>query len=102
MLEFFFKYASIELNYFFRILCWQPLRGAGSVSSLDSKHHKVSSSSKSAGGAMTEQQELERITHEKLALEAKVTELTSYQSEVMALRSEVQKLQVGPQPVVEI
>jgi hypothetical protein len=83
-------------------MCWQPLRGAGSVSSLDSKHHKVSSSSKSTGGAMLEQQELERITREKLALEAKVTELTTYQSEVMALRSEIQKLQVSQQPAVEI
>jgi hypothetical protein len=68
------------------------------VSSLNSKQQKVSSSSKSVGSAMVEpdpvQQELERITHEKLALEAKVTELTSYQNEVMALRSEVQKLQV--------
>ncbi|XP_069700967.1 cytospin-A-like isoform X2 [Periplaneta americana] len=79
----------------------QQLRGAGSVSSLDSKHHKVhpslSSSSKATGGGMVElevvQQELEHITREKLALEAKVTELTTYQSEVMALRSEVQKLQ---------
>ncbi|XP_021921793.1 cytospin-A-like isoform X2 [Zootermopsis nevadensis] len=71
----------------------QPLKGAGSVSSLDSKHHKVSSSSKSTGGAMLEQQELERITHEKLALEAKVAELAAYESEVMALRSEVRKLQ---------
>jgi hypothetical protein len=40
------------------------------------------------------QQELERITREKLALETKVTELTSYQNEVMALRSAVQTLQV--------
>ena len=40
------------------------------------------------------QQELERITSEKLALEAKVTELAPYQTEVMALRGEVQKLQV--------
>jgi predicted nucleic acid-binding Zn-ribbon protein len=40
------------------------------------------------------QQQLELITREKLALEAKVTELTSYENEVMALRSEVQKLQV--------
>ncbi|PNF37013.1 hypothetical protein B7P43_G08061 [Cryptotermes secundus] len=75
----------------------QPLRGAGSVSSLDSKHHKVSSSSKSVDGAMVEletvQQELERITQEKLALEDKVMELTKYEGEVMALRSEVQKLQ---------
>jgi hypothetical protein len=64
------------------------------------------SSSKSTGGAMVElevlQQELEHIRYEKLALEAKVTELTMYQSEVMALRSEVQKLQVCPQPTVEI
>jgi hypothetical protein len=51
---------------------------------------------------MLEQQELERITREKLALEAKVAELTTYQSEVMALRSEVQKLQVSAQPSVEI
>lgn len=75
----------------------QSLRGAGSVSSLDSKHHKVSSSSKSVDGAMVEleavQRELERITQEKLALEVKVTELTKYEGEVMALRSEVQKLQ---------
>jgi len=82
------------------------LHGAGSISSLDSKHHKVMSSSKSTGGAMVElevlQQELEHIRYEKLALEAKVTELTMYQSEVMALRSEVQKLQVCPQPTVEI
>lgn len=75
------------------------MRGAGSVSSLDSKHHKVSSSSKSIDGAMVEletvQQELERITRDKLALENKVTELTKYKGEVMALRTEVQKLQVG-------
>ena len=68
------------------------------MSSLNSKQQKVSSSSKSVVGAMVEpdpvQQELERITLEKLALEAKVTELTSYQNEVMALRSEVQKLPV--------
>lgn len=84
------------------MLYWQPLKGAGSVSSLDSKHHKVSSSSKSTGGAMLEQQELERITHEKLALEAKVAELAAYESEVMALRSEVRKLQVSPLPAIEI
>jgi hypothetical protein len=42
----------------------------------------------------TVQQELERITQEKLALEDKVMELTKYEGEVMALRSEVQKLQV--------
>jgi len=83
----------------------RPLRGASSVSSLISKQKKVSSSSsslsspsssKSAGGAMVElssvQQELERITSEKLALETKVTELAPYQNEVMALRCEVQKL----------
>jgi hypothetical protein len=74
------------------------LRGAGSVSSLDSKHHKVSSSSKSIDGAMVEigtvQQELERVTREKLALESKVTELKKYKGEAMSLRSEVQKLQV--------
>jgi len=77
------------------------------VSSLISKQKKVSSSSsslsspsssKSAGGAMVElssvQQELERITSEKLALETKVTELAPYQNEVMALRCEVQKLKV--------
>ena len=40
------------------------------------------------------QQELERITSEKLALEARVKELTPYQNEVMALRCEVQKLKV--------
>lgn len=40
------------------------------------------------------QQELEHITSEKLALEARVTELAPYQTEVMALRGEVQKLQV--------
>jgi len=40
------------------------------------------------------QQELERITSEKLALETRVTELAPYQNEVMALRSEVQKLKV--------
>jgi hypothetical protein len=40
------------------------------------------------------QQELERIRSEKLALEARVTELTPYQNEVMALRGEVQKLKV--------
>jgi predicted nucleic acid-binding Zn-ribbon protein len=43
----------------------------------------------------TVQQELERITRDKLALENKVTELTKYKGEVMALRTEVQKLQVG-------
>jgi hypothetical protein len=42
----------------------------------------------------TVQQELEHITREKLALEVKVTELTKYEGEVMALRSELQKLQV--------
>jgi len=40
------------------------------------------------------QQELERVTSEKLALEARVKELTPYQTEVMALRCEVQKLKV--------
>jgi hypothetical protein len=77
------------------------------VSSLISKQKKVSSSSsslsspsssKSDGGAMVElssvQQELERITSEKISLEARVTELAPYQNEVMALRCEVQKLKV--------
>jgi len=40
------------------------------------------------------QRELERIRCEKLALEARVTELAPYQTEVMALRCEVQKLKV--------
>jgi hypothetical protein len=40
------------------------------------------------------QKELERITSEKLTLEARVTELAPYQNEVMALRGEVQKLKV--------
>jgi chromosome segregation ATPase len=83
----------------------KPLPGASSLSSLSTKKLKAStsstslsspSSSKSAGGAMVElssvQQELERVTREKLALEARVTELAPYQTEVMALRSEVQKL----------
>jgi hypothetical protein len=77
------------------------------VSSLNSKQKKVTSSSpslsspsssKSADGAMVElssvQQELERITSDNRALEARVTELTPYQKEVMALRCEVQKLKV--------
>jgi hypothetical protein len=76
------------------------------VSSLSSKQQKVlsstsslSSSSKAADGAAmvdlsSVQQELERVTTEKLTLEAKVTELTPYQNEVMALRGELQKLQV--------
>ena len=79
------------------------------MSSLHSKQQKLSSSpsssslsspssSKSPRGAMVElnsvQKELERITSEKLALEARVTELAPYQNEVMALRCEVQKLKV--------
>ena len=37
--------------------------------------------------------ELERVTREKLALEARVNELAMYQSEAAALRSEVHKLE---------
>jgi DNA repair exonuclease SbcCD ATPase subunit len=42
----------------------------------------------------TVQQELERITREKLALENRVTELAKYKGEVMSLRTELHKLQV--------
>ncbi|KAJ9594516.1 hypothetical protein L9F63_014053, partial [Diploptera punctata] len=62
------------------------LRGAGSVSSLDSKH-------RGGTGMVDVAAELERVTREKLALEARVNELTMYQSEATALRSEVHKLQ---------
>ena len=62
------------------------LRGAGSVSSLDSKHRGGTGMVDLAG-------ELDRVTREKLALEARVSELAMYQSEATALRTEVQKLQ---------
>lgn len=40
------------------------------------------------------QSHLERLTREKMTLEAKIGELSQYQSEVVALRNEIAKLQV--------
>lgn len=40
------------------------------------------------------QSHLERLTREKMTLEAKIGELSQYQNEVVALRNEIAKLQV--------
>lgn len=40
------------------------------------------------------QSHLERLTREKMTLEAKIGELSQYQGEVVALRNEIAKLQV--------
>lgn len=40
------------------------------------------------------QNQLDRLTHENMALEVKVAELSAYQNEVVALKSEISKLQV--------
>lgn len=40
------------------------------------------------------QQHLDRLTRDKMALEAKIVELSSYQNEVGILRNEITKLQV--------
>lgn len=40
------------------------------------------------------QTHLERLTRDKMTLEAKIVELTQYQNEVVALRNEITKLQV--------
>lgn len=41
------------------------------------------------------QSHLERLTRENMTLEAKIGELSQYQNEVVALRSEIAKLQVN-------
>lgn len=40
------------------------------------------------------QTHLDRLTRDKMTLEAKIVELTQYQNEVVALRNEITKLQV--------
>lgn len=41
------------------------------------------------------QSHIERMNRDKMALEAKIVELSSYQNEVVSLRSEMSKLQVS-------